>query len=98
MTSCTSSAARCDALSFFMVIMEPGRACERARVRYLLTLRLRYRGRGVTGNRRRWRLRGLRRLLAARDRFEPFDFFDVRQEHRFGRILRELRTDRIGLR
>jgi CubicO group peptidase (beta-lactamase class C family) len=47
-------------------------------------------GRNVSGNRRRRRLRGLRRLLAARDTFQPFDFLDVRQEHRFGGVLREL--------
>jgi hypothetical protein len=33
---CTSSAARADVLSSFMIVMEPGRACERARAHNLL--------------------------------------------------------------
>src|SRR5438874_993313 len=37
MASCSSAAARSDALLlFFMTVLEPGRACERARVHYLL--------------------------------------------------------------
>src|SRR5204863_6540772 len=48
---------------------------------------------------RRWgrRLRCLRRLFAARDAFQPFDFLDVRQEHRIRRVLCQLGPDRVRL-
>ncbi len=46
---------------------------------------------------RRRRLRGLRRLLATRDAFQPLDFLDVRQEHCLRRIPGELCPDRVRL-
>src|SRR5258706_889429 len=56
---------------------------------------------GRYGSRRRCqrgRLRGLRRLLTARDALEPFDLLEVRYEHGFGWVFGELRADRVCLR
>ncbi|HKS25461.1 MAG TPA: response regulator transcription factor [Thermoanaerobaculia bacterium] len=60
-----------------------------------LPLRFRCGGRVV---RRPRLLRPFRRLLAARGDFQPFDFLDLRHEDRLGRVLGELRADRVRLR
>ena len=95
MASCTSALARSDALSFFMTVLEPGRA-QRARAHYLLYSTPSVRWTGRPGGDRRFGSR--RRLPAARDAFQPFDLLDVRHEHGLRRVLGELRPDRVRLR
>src|SRR5436305_14029987 len=68
-----------DAMSFFMAVIEPGRASRARPGSQPPYLRFRYGGRIVGRCRRgRRRLRRLRPLLATRDAFQPLDFLDMR--------------------